>query len=84
MLNRDLQSAALQSLDQRFGTIVDRVRAMSKENSTLKARIRELEQELREVRSAEMDSEEVRGKHEHLREKIEHVLQSLETLEIRK
>jgi chromosome segregation ATPase len=70
----------LNDLEGQFAEIENRVRALVAEDRALRMRINELEQELALVRRETRNVEHVHGKHLHVREKIERVLQSLETL----
>ena len=70
----------MRELGEKFVEVENRVKAMAAENRSLKARVGELEQELVQARRAARDFEHIHGKHLHVREKIERVLQSLETV----
>jgi chromosome segregation ATPase len=70
----------MKELEERFAEVEKRVRALVNENRTLKGRIRELEQELVESRSEAQKFNNLHGKQLHIREKIERVLHSLESL----
>ena len=67
-------------LEERFTEIEKRVKTILTENRTLKDRIRELEQDLVEVRKESLKFSNLHGKQLHIREKIERVLQSLESV----
>jgi len=67
-------------LEERFVEVEKRVKALVTENRTLKGRIRELEQELAEVRQEAQKFSNLHGKQLHIREKVERVLHSLESL----
>lgn len=66
-----------------FATVEQRVKALVDENRALKASLRELEDELAGARRAVQDLEHLQGRRMHIREKVERVLQSLETLKER-
>ncbi len=66
-------------LEERFAEIEKRVKTLVTENRSLKERIRELEQDLVEVRKESLKFSNLHGKQLHIREKIERVLQSLES-----
>ncbi len=67
-------------LEERFAEIEKRVKILVTENRTLKERVRELEQDLVEVRKESLQLSNLHGKQLHIREKIERVLQSLESV----
>jgi predicted nucleic acid-binding Zn-ribbon protein len=67
-------------LEERFAEIEKRVKALVTENRTLKDRILELEQDLIEVRKESQKFSNIHGKQLHIREKIERVLHSLESV----
>lgn len=70
----------MNNLDEKFLLIEKRVRALLAENSGLCARVRELERELAEARSAAGELALIRGEKLLLREKIEKILQTLESI----
>lgn len=70
-------------LEARFGVIEKRVKALREENSGLKARIGELEEELAQAKREARELEHFHGKKLHIREKIEKVLQQLDTVDIK-
>jgi len=67
-------------LEERFAEIEKRVKGLVTENRTLKDRIHELEQDLVEVRKESQKFNNLHGKQLHIREKIERVLHSLESV----
>lgn len=70
----------MKDLEARFAEVEKRVKTLVADNTRLRKRVSELERELKEAR---LQSEELRhfhGKKLHIREKIEKVLQSLETM----
>jgi len=73
----------MRDLEERFAEVEKRVKALLSENRTLKVRIRELDQELVEVRRDAQKFNNLQGKQLHIREKIERVLHSLETLSVK-
>jgi chromosome segregation ATPase len=70
----------LKDLEERFAEVEKRVKALVTENRNLTGRIRELEQELAEVRQEAQKFNNLHGKQLHIREKVERVLHSLESL----
>ena len=70
----------MKDLEERFAEVEKRVKTLVAENRTLKGRIRELEQELVDVRQEAQKFSNLHGKQLHIREKVERVLHSLETL----
>ncbi len=71
-------------LEVRFGVIENRVKALVVENKGLKARMSELEEELAQAKREALELEHFLGKKLHIREKIERVLQQLDTVGIKK
>lgn len=71
-------------LEARFSVIEKRVEALVAENKGLKARMSELEEELAQAKREARELEHFHGKKLHIREKIERVLQQLETVGIKK
>jgi hypothetical protein len=74
----------LKDLEERFAEIERRVKALAAENHAHKSRIRELEQELVQTRHDAQKSVQFHDKQLHLRERIEKILQDLESVEIKK
>ena len=70
----------VEGLEERFAEIEKRVKDLVTENRTLKGRIRELEQHLAEARKESLKFSNLHGKQLHIREKIERVLHSLESV----
>ena len=70
----------MKELEERFTEVEKRVKALLNENRTLKGRIRELDQELVETRRDAQKFNNLYGKQLHIREKIERVLHSLESM----
>lgn len=73
----------LKELEEKFAEVEKRVRALVAENRTLTVRVRELEQELSQVRNKEQGFERLHGKQTLIREKIERVLRALETAKMK-
>ena len=73
----------MKELEERFAEVEKRVKALLNENRTLKGRIRELDQELVEIRRDAQKFNNLHGKQLHIREKIERVLHSLESLGVK-
>ena len=71
-------------LEMRFGAIEKRVIALLAENKGLKARMSELEKELAQAKRDTLELEHLHGTKMHIREKIERVLQQLDTVGIKK
>ena len=74
----------MKDLEERFAEIERRVKALATENHAHKTRIRELEQELVQTRRDAQKSVQFHDKQLHLRERIEKILQDLESVEIKK
>jgi len=70
----------LKDLEEQFAEIEKRVRKLVIDNKNFKSRINELEQELAQVRREAQDLEHFHGKKLNIREKIERILHSLETV----
>jgi len=70
----------LKDLEEQFAEIEKRVRKLVIDNKNFKSRINELEQELAQVRRDAQDLEHFHGKKLNIREKIERILHSLETV----
>ncbi|HEY6012048.1 MAG TPA: hypothetical protein VIX18_11305, partial [Nitrospirota bacterium] len=75
MRNEDLNGLA-----ESFSEIEKRVKALASENRDLKKRVNGLEEELALTRREAQQAEHARGKHLHIREKVERVLRSLDAL----
>ena len=71
-------------LEVRFGVIESRVKALVAENKSLKARVSELEEELAQAKRDAVELEHFHGKKLHIREKIERILQQLDTVGLKK
>lgn len=70
-------------LKEKFSEIEKRLKSIAAENRALRDRVIELEKELALARRETQDMEHFQDKQQHLREKIERVLQSLEALEVK-
>jgi len=66
---------------ERFAEVEQRVRSLAAENRTLQVRVRELEQELARARQTSQGFEAYQEKHQQIRQKVEHILASLENAE---
>jgi len=71
-------------LEARFAAVEKRVLALVEENKSLKGLIRALEEELEQARRNARELEHFHGRKLHIREKIEKILQELETVGSRK
>jgi len=67
-------------LEEQFGVIERRIKAITSENRALTERIAELEREIAEARKDARTREHVSGITGQVRERIEKVLLSLETI----
>ncbi len=79
-----LRNVVLKELDEKFGTIEKRVRALIAENKNLTERISNLEQELLAARREAEASVHHHNTNQRIREKIEHILHYLESIGIKK
>lgn len=69
----------MKDLEDRFAEIERRVRLLAVENKDLRGRVSELENELAQARREAQQFEHLHGKKLHIKEKIERILQSLDT-----
>jgi hypothetical protein len=67
-------------LESRFAEIEKRVRSLVADNGSLRKRVAELERELAHVRAEAGESRDFQTKQTRIREKVEQVLRSLESL----
>lgn len=74
----------VKDLEARFRVIEKRVQALLAENKSLKGRVNNLEEELTQATRDSQQLEHYTGMKQHLREKIERILQQLETVDIKK
>ncbi len=70
----------MKELEAGFCEIEKRMRALVADNEGLRKRIAELERELARARAESGELQNFHGKRLHIREKIEKVLQSLESM----
>lgn len=68
-------------LENKFAEIEKRVRLLVTQNRQFKTRVSELEKELAQARREAQQFEHLHGKKLHIKEKIERILQSLESAE---
>jgi multidrug resistance efflux pump len=71
-------------LEERFGIIERRVKALVAENKNLKARVAQLERELDQAKREARDLAHLEGTKTHIREKIENILSQLEAVGLKK
>jgi predicted RNase H-like nuclease (RuvC/YqgF family) len=74
----------MKDLAERFAEIERRIKPISTENRALKKRVRELEKELNQARCDMQKSAQFNDKQVHLRERIETILRTLETVDMKK
>lgn len=74
----------MKDLEAGFAEVEKRVKALNAENSALRGRVRELEQELAQARRESRDLEHFHGKRMHIKEKVERILNTLEAIEAKK
>jgi len=74
----------LKDLDEKFGVIEKRVRALMARNKSLADRISELEQELLSARREVQVAEHRHGKNQQVREKIANILRALDSISAKK
>jgi septal ring factor EnvC (AmiA/AmiB activator) len=72
----------VKDLNGRFAEAERRVRDLVDENRRLRARVQELEQELAPAREAARELEELRGRQDQVRQRLERMLSSLEALDL--
>lgn len=75
-----MRKNALKDFEEKFAEIEKRVQALVARNRGLAGRIKELEHELAQARREARGMEHFHGEKLHIREKIERILQSLETV----
>ncbi len=71
----------MKDIKTKFDEVEKRVKAVVTENASLRKQVRELEAELAKTRRESHELQNFHGKKLHIREKIERILQSLETAE---
>lgn len=69
----------MKSLEDRFSEVEKRVRATVAENARLRQQVKELERELARLRKESRDLQHFHGKRLHVKEKIERILNALES-----
>ncbi len=80
MLNGHEGIDGVRELEERFALVEQRVRRLLDRNRSLEARVSELEAELALARQAARDHAEADGARKQVREKIERILHSLESI----
>ncbi len=70
----------MKNIRDRFALIEERVRALRASNSHLAARVNDLEQELAQTRREVKELEHFRSRKLHIKERVEHILRTLESL----
>ncbi len=78
MLDRTDHKRSIKELEQKFAEVEHRVESVIAENRKMRDRIEALERELAQARKEAQELEHLHGKRLHIREKIEHILQTLE------
>jgi len=73
----------VKELGSRFAEVEKRVRAMAEENSRLRGRVRELEEELGRMGQAAGESETLRAKKTQVQDRLKRLLHLLETIEVK-
>jgi hypothetical protein len=79
-----MRNFLLKDLDEKFGMVEQRVRALIAENKNLAERISVLEQDLLAARREALKSEQSHTINKRIREKIEHILHTLEAIGVKK
>ena len=74
------RNTALNEIEEKFALLEKRVNMLVSQNKDLKARIKELDRELSQVRREARKLEGVQGEKLHIREKIERILKTLDNL----
>ncbi len=69
----------MKNIRDRFALIEERVRALRASNSSLAARVNELEQELARARREVSELEHFRGRKLQIKERVENILRTLES-----
>ncbi len=70
----------MKNIRDRFALIEERVRALRTSNNHLSARVSELEQELAQARRDVKELEHFRGRKLHIKERVENILRTLESM----
>ncbi len=79
-----MRKVVLKDLDEKFGMVEKRVQALIAENKNLAERINNLEQELLAARLEARQSEHSHDRNLRIREKIEHILHTLDAISVKK
>ena len=74
----------MNDLESRFAEVEKRVQSLVADNGSLKKRVAELERELKAARADAGDTRDFQAKQARIREKVELVLRSLESLDEQK
>lgn len=75
-----MRNGDLKDLAESFAEIEKRVQSLASENRALKLRVSGLEGELAAARREAQEAVRVQGKQAHVRDRIEHVLRTLDAL----
>ncbi len=70
----------MKDIHEKFAVIEERVRALRTANDHLAARVSDLEEELAQARREAQELEQFRGRKLHIRERIENILRTLESI----
>lgn len=84
MRRRDIGEETVKDLEARFTVIEKRVQALLAENKGLRARVNNLQEELARATRDVQQLEDYNGRKQHIREKIERILQQLDAVDIKK
>ncbi len=71
----------MKNIEAGFSEIERRIKALNADNASLRKRVADLERELAQVRAVSGELQNFHGKRLHIREKIEKVLRSLESMD---
>ncbi len=74
----------MKELEDKFALVEKRVQVLAENNKALAARVRELEQELAQARKEAQGLAHVHGTKLRIREKIENILHTLESVGVKK
>ena len=74
----------MKDIHDKFAVIEERVRALLAANEHLAARVSDLEEELAQARREARELEQFRGRKLHIRERIENILRTLESIGVKK
>ncbi len=70
----------MRDIQEKFAAIEERVRALRAANDHLSSRVSVLEEELAKARREAQELEQFRGRKLHIKERIESILRSLESI----